>query len=221
MKGSDLIKMVDMFCGTKSMSNVFELRGHDVLTIDWDEQHDPDICDNVLNLSANDILGFCGWDSIDYIHMSPDCTTYSIAAISHHRNLDKSPKTEKAKLADDVRKHIINIIGELSPSYYTIENPVGLMRKMPELIKLAKLNYHATVSYCQYGDKRKKPTDIWHNIPTLQLKPPCKNGASCHESAPRGSKTGTQGLKGSVDRSKIPDQLCIDVCIAVENALKQ
>jgi hypothetical protein len=36
----------------------------------------------------------------------------------------------------------------------------------------------------------------------------CKNGDKCHESAPRGSKTGTQGLKGSVERSVIPKELC-------------
>ena len=29
-----------------------------------------------------------------------------------------------------------------------------------------------------------------------------------NESAPRGSKTGTQGLKGAYERSKVPYQLC-------------
>ena len=65
-----------------------------------------------------------------------------------------------------------------------------------------------TVTYCQYGDSRMKPTDIWTNHPEPNFKPMCKNGASCHESAPRGSKTGTQGLKGSKERSVIPEQLC-------------
>jgi hypothetical protein len=32
-----------------------------------------------------------------------------------------------------------------------------------------------------------------------------------HEAAPRGSRTGTQGLKGNYDRSKIPQQLCEDI----------
>ena len=37
----------------------------------------------------------------------------------------------------------------------------------------------------------------------------------CHERAPRGSKTGTQGLKGSKERSVIPERLCehiVDIC---------
>jgi hypothetical protein len=43
----------------------------------------------------------------------------------------------------------------------------------------------------------------------------CKNGDSCHVSAPRGAKTGTQGLKGSKERSVIPAALCahiVDIC---------
>ena len=32
----------------------------------------------------------------------------------------------------------------------------------------------------------------------------CKNGQPCHEAAPRGSRTGTQGLKNNYERSKIP-----------------
>lgn len=43
----------------------------------------------------------------------------------------------------------------------------------------------------------------------------CKNGYPCHVSAPRGSRTGTQGLKGAKERSVIPQKLCehiVDIC---------
>ena len=72
-----------------------------------------------------------------------------------------------------------------------------------------------TVTYCQYGDTRMKPTDIFTNHPNPNFKPPCKKGDSCHVSAPRGSKTGTQGLKNAIERSKIPQKLCehiVDIC---------
>ncbi|WP_270242251.1 hypothetical protein [Collinsella tanakaei] len=85
------------------------------------------------------------------------------------------------------------------------------MRKMPWMQDLPRY----TVTYCQYGDKRQKPTDIWTNHPDPQFKPPCKPGAPCHEPAPRGSRTGTQGIKASLDRSRIPSQLCehiADIC---------
>ena len=70
-----------------------------------------------------------------------------------------------------------------------------------------------TVWYCTYGDKRAKPTDIWTNIDQWKPKPVCHNGnKNCHhEPAPRGSRTGTQGLKSSYEKSKVPEQLCEDI----------
>ncbi len=57
-------------------------------------------------------------------------------------------------------------------------------------------------------ERRMKPTDIWTNHPNPSFIPPCKNGDKCHVSAPRGSKTGTQGINGARDRSVIPNLLC-------------
>lgn len=72
-----------------------------------------------------------------------------------------------------------------------------------------------TVTYCQHGDTRMKPTDIWTNHPDPEFKPPCHNGDPCHTPAPRGAKTGTQGLSGSRERSIIPAALCehiVEIC---------
>ena len=66
-----------------------------------------------------------------------------------------------------------------------------------------------SVSYCLYGAKNMKPTDLWNNF-GFQGKI-CKNGDGCHESAPRGSRTGTQGEKSSEYRGIIPEQLCLEV----------
>ena len=63
--------------------------------------------------------------------------------------------------------------------------------------------------------RRMKPTDIWTNHPDPKFKPACKNGAPCHVPAPRGSQTGTQGIKGARDRSLIPEELCdhiVEIC---------
>ena len=60
-----------------------------------------------------------------------------------------------------------------------------------------------------------KPTDIWTNYPDPNFKKPCKNGDKCHEPAPRGSATGTQGIKGARERAVIPEQLCdyiVEIC---------
>lgn len=89
-----------------------------------------------------------------------------------------------------------------------IENPRGVLRKL-DIVK--NLPIRNSVTYCQYGDERMKPTDIWTNNINWKPKPMCKNGMSCHVSAPRGSKTGTQGIKGAYNRSKIPARLCKEI----------
>lgn len=144
----------------------------------------------------------------DVIWASPDCTTYSIAAISHHRikegDGNLAPKSEKARISDEVLKHTLWLIEKLKPKYWFIENPRGGLRKMNFMQGLPRY----TVTYCQYGDERMKPTDIWTNHPNPKFKPMCKNGNPCHTPAPRGSKTGTQGLKNKIERARIPRELC-------------
>lgn len=90
------------------------------------------------------------------------------------------------------------------------------MRKMDFMHGLERY----TVTYCQYGDDRMKPTDIWTNHPDPRFKPMCKNGDPCHTAAPRGAKTGTQGRSGSVDRSRIPDALCDHIVTICEEHLE-
>ena len=209
------MKVLELFAGTRSIGKVFEQRGHDVFSVEWDRDFENiDLYAYIGNVTAEEILAKFGCP--DVIWASPDCTTYSIAAISTHRrknpetgNLD--PVTDYAKFCDAVNRHVIDLIHELRPAVYFIENPRGGLRKMDFMQDLPRY----TVTYCQYGDRRMKPTDIWTNHPAPKFKPMCKNGDPCHECAPRGSKTGTQGLKGSRERSVIPAQLCehiADIC---------
>lgn len=67
--------------------------------------------------------------------------------------------------------------------------------------------------------ERMKPTDIWTNHPNPSFKPMCKNGDSCHVAAPRGSRTGTQGLKNAKERGVIPQQLCEHICDICEETI--
>lgn len=210
------MKVLELFCGTKSISNAFKERGHEVFTVDWEKSFSPTLCADIGNLTAEQIKEMCGGVP-DVIWASPDCTTFSIAAISHHRTRSADgvllPKSDYAKKCDEIDKNVIALITELKPKYWFIENPRGGMRKASFMRNLNK--YRHTVTYCQYGDFRMKPTDIWTNHPAPNFKPPCKNGDPCHEHAPRGSKTGTQGIAGAKDRSRIPKELCehiVDIC---------
>ena len=209
------MKVLELFAGTRSVGKAFEKRGHKVFSVEWNKDFENiDLYEDISNITAEDIINKFGYP--DVIWASPDCTTFSIAAISHHRcknletgNLD--PVSDYAKFCDKVDQHVLDLIRKLNPKYYFIENPRGGMRKMTWKQDLPRY----TVTYCQYGDKRMKPTDIWTNHPNPKFKPPCHNGDKCHDPAPRGSKTGTQGLKGSIERSCIPNQLCehiVDIC---------
>ena len=65
-----------------------------------------------------------------------------------------------------------------------------------------------TVTYCQYQDSKNETDRPMEQLRKSYFLPMCKNGDSCHISAPRGSATGTQGLKNARERSKIPKKLC-------------
>ena len=208
-------KMLDLFCGTKSMAKAFEKAGWETYTVDWEESFEPTLCCDVNTLTVEKIIELCGGVP-DFVHMSPDCTSYSVAAIFHHRKQNKATgeleaATEYAEFCDKTNAYIIDlIVNKLRPKYYTIENPRAGMRKMSFVKDLPRY----TTTYCQWGDTRMKPTDIWTNIPNPNF-PCCKNGDKCHEAAPRGSQTGTQGIKGAKDRSRIPDALCdyiVELC---------
>lgn len=208
------MKILELFAGTRSIGKAFEAAGHEVFSIEWDEKFDNiNWHTDIGSITKEDIIERFG--NVDVIWASPDCTSYSIAAISHHRIKEEdgnlAPKSEYAKFCDNVNKNVLKLIKDLNPKYYFIENPRGGMRKMNFMKDLNRY----TVTYCQYGDNRMKPTDIWTNHPNPNFKPMCKNGDPCHEAAPRGSKTGTQGLKNAKERSVIPSELCnhiVSIC---------
>ena len=108
----------------------------------------------------------------------------------------------------------IKWISEVKPKIWFIENPRGVLRKVidPIFKKYGIDDYKRfTITYCQYGDTRMKPTDIWTNCKTWIPKPPCKNGDKCHIPAPRGFNSGTQGLRSAIERGKIPPALFYEI----------
>tara|TARA_R110002167_G_scaffold297167_1_gene501530 strand:+ start:466 stop:1107 length:642 start_codon:yes stop_codon:yes gene_type:complete len=207
------MKILELFAGSCSFSNVAKEYGHETFTVDngtdfmtLNHYTKIDLVQDILELDVDDIPF-----QPDIIWASPPCTTFSIASCGHHWNApddkgNREPKTVKAEIGLTLLEKTIWIMNELQPKYYFIENPRGLMRKMDAVQYLTR----HTVTYCRYGDKRMKPTDIWTNAPwTPRLM--CKNGMPCHEAAPRGSSTGTQGLESAYERSKIPYELCKEI----------
>ena len=203
------MKLLELFAGSRSVGKVAEKFGIEVFSVDINEYKNIDYITDILEFD---------YSKVPYrpniIWASPPCTYFSVASIGHHWNEDHTPKTKEAILGMQILNKTLEIIEHYKPDFYFIENPVGKMRR-----KIKGIN-RTTVTYCSYGDNRMKPTDIWSNhiydmfnTKGWRPKPQCYAGnTKCHhEEAPRGSKTGTQGLKNNYERSKIPEQLIVEI----------
>ena len=216
------MKILELFAGSRSFSKVAEELGHEVYTTDAEPFEK---IDQVCHINLFDELQmFDEFGKPDVIWASPPCTTFSVASIGHHwkgGNKAYIPKTKRAEEGIWLVDYTIWLIHFIKPKYFYIENPRGLLRKLPVITENRFMPQHArhTVWYCQYYNsekdtiKRAKPTDIWTNDMNWKPRPVCKNGnPNCdHEKAPRGSKTGTQGLKNNYERSKVPYELCKEI----------
>ena len=204
------MKILELFSGTESFSKVARARGHETFTVDNNPKFKPDLCKDILDVNSEDIPF-----KPDVIWASPPCTTFSIASVFAHWE-NHQPKSNRCKEAMKIIAKTLELIILLRPKFYFIENPMCMTRTLPILDRLQR----AKVTYCQYGDKRMKPTDIWTNCDEwIPLAKSCKNRSPCHESAPRGSKTGTQGLKGNMERSVIPEKLCLEILKCCEEKI--
>lgn len=201
----------DFFAGTGSATKPFRDQGHKVIKVELNPLFEAEERD-ILKLSANELIAKYGRP--DFIWASPPCQSFSVASIGRHWTIDKKPKTETARLAIELVGHTLKLINELNPYMgWLMENPRGMLRKQPIMKDLPR----KTITYCQYGDNRMKPTDLWGYLDKWVGRPPCKNGDNCHQRAPRGSTTGTQGIKGAKNRSMIPYELGKELLNAISS----
>ena len=205
----------DFFSGTGSSTQAFKDAAHTVIIFELDESFEATENVDIFLLSADYLLAQYGRP--DFVWASPPCTAFSVASMGHHWGggfRTYEPKTEAAKMSQELVAHTLALIKELNPSKgWLMENPRGMLRKLPVVEGYPR----RTVTYCTYGDSRMKPTDLWGTVEGWTHREPCKNGQGCHEAAPRGSKTGTQGLKGAKQRSMIPYQLGKEILDAIES----
>lgn len=208
------MKLLECFAGSRSFGSVAEELGYEVFSVDIEPFYKINLVKDMEFVAESDIPFVP-----DIGVFMPPCTSYSIAAISHHRRGQKAV-SEFAEKSDRVLLNTLKLIRYyelVNPDFkWYLENPVGMLHKMDYMKGVER----AKIYYCRYGDIRMKPTYIFtNNIRTMynpegwQPRKKCWNGnKKCHhEPAPRGSKTGTQGLPNDFERSKNPRELCLEI----------
>lgn len=188
------LRIVELFAGLEGWSSAAR-PGDRVVTTDIEAVFENTITANVLDPDLGGHLkALCG-GTVDVLLASPPCEAFSVMQIGTNwtgPNDDPPhmPKTAHAELALRLVARTRELIEELEPAFYVIENPRAKLRALPILADFER----RTVTYCKLGETTQKPTDLWGGFPkSLELPAPCKAGDPCHVSAPRGSRTGIQG----------------------------
>lgn len=206
------MRILDLFSGLNGWTA--PSRYDEVLRIDNDKRFEADAYIDINDI--DDVIAAWnarfGDEPPDIILASPPCNSFSTMTMGRmwtHEGLPKHP------LAVEGQRNVLStlkIIAILRPQFWIIENPRARLRSLDLLSGVSR----RTVTQCQYGTKRMKPTDLWGVFPEgLELRPLCKNGDDCHVRAPRGSTSGTQGMD-RYESARIPYDLAKDILTAAD-----
>ena len=162
-------KLLEIFCGTKSVGKVFEKNDWEVISIDIEEKWKPTICSDILD-----------WDYktfdknyFNHIHFSPPCIYMSQIQQSWYGRckgtgenkylFTKDIHIQQLEESDKILYKIKEIIEYFNNITFTIENPYHT--KFNNITKRNILNYpFEIVDYCMYDYPIKKPTVFFNNF---------------------------------------------------------
>jgi len=211
---SETKTMVEFFAGSSVLADEFKAKGYEVYTVDNNPKLKPSLVADILNFNINMLPE--KFRNPDVAFFGVPCTKFSVAGRSSNF-INHIPQNVDSCIALALVYKSLDLIKELKPKNWFIENPMGYLRTFDCMKKLIRKE----VWYCQYNDIRAKPTDFWTNRGDWITKT-CFNGnrACQHEPAPRGSKTGTQGCSNAYERGIYPKLLCEDIVNLCEGTLK-
>ncbi len=201
-------KLLEIFCGTKSISKIFEKNGWETYTVDIESKYNPTECINILDFDYKKF----DKQYFNHIHFSPDCrymsqnqqTWYNrYKGYGENRYLfTKEIHNQKLDDSDKLLHKVNEIINYFENNTFTIENPYH--NKFNSIINRNILNYpYEIVDYCMYNHPIKKPTVFINNF-NLKLKR-CDKSHTHIEWKKFSSKSKLDS------RYKIPEELCIEI----------
>jgi len=154
---------LEMFSGSKTISKAFENVGFEVYNIDYEEEYEPTLCADIMEISYEDIELHIG-SMPDVIWASPDCTKFSFASgeKNEFRKSNTKPLSREARRAIFLVKQTLLHIKLLNPTYWFLENPLhGALKNMDFMKEYS----YVDVAYCRYGSLNQKATRIWGKFP--------------------------------------------------------
>jgi hypothetical protein len=197
-----VLRVLDLFSGTGSITKAFRNSGHEVISLDADPRGAPSICQNILDWNFKTLPR----GHFDLCWASCPCEQYSVA-----RSNASTPRD--LLNADSLVLRTQEIIDWFRPAQWFVENPSGSQLwsrfKWPRLVK---------TSYCAYGFPYRKHTTLATNT-AICLRPPCAGAGVCEQMLGTRHREHAQKGGGGVDGRyhttdelhRIPEGLCMDV----------
>lgn len=179
MNSKPKLKILELFCGTKSISKALhKLLGNkvEIISLDIESKYKPTICTDIMTWDYKSAfpVGY-----FDFVWASPPCTFYSQGK---HMLRDKSNLEANRKESDKIVQRVLDIIQYYSPRSFLVENPATGDLKNRKVIQGIP---HTDACYCRYGYVYSKRTRFWGSanlINQLNLKVCCKSDHCQHSS---------------------------------------
>jgi site-specific DNA-cytosine methylase len=196
------MKLLELFSGTKSVSNAVGSQFNEIISVDILNKYNPTFVCNILE-----------WDYKQYpegyfdaIWASPPCTEYSII-------LNSRPERKRnIEFANSIVQRTLEIIQYFKPNKWFIENPqTGLLKNQSFMKNIPFYD----IDYCMYSDfGYRKRTRIWTNKNTFNAKlcnKQCGNMiGNTHKYSTGNSYMGLK-TKHQKDLYRIPEKLIQDL----------
>lgn len=158
------MNVVELFSGSGTFTDIFKSAGHNTFSIDLRKRKgvcEPDLRKDIMQLTSQDIP----FNKCHVLWASPPCDVWSYASNDFHWDEFGYPKTIKCLKHIQLLNKCLELIEQISPEYYFIENPRGRMRKSP-MIKQFLSRTSGSIKSCtlsSYGFPTTKPTNIFTN----------------------------------------------------------
>ena len=192
-------RLLELFCGTKSIGRAFQAAGWEVVSLDIVSKFEPTI---LCDIRSWDYTQFPP-GHFDMVWASPVCTEYSRALTMRPRRLEEG---------DALVLRALEIMAHFDPLMWVIENPAtGLLKTRPFMERLPWVD----VTYCKYGTPYRKQTRLWTN---MRWRPSREDGRHL-----RGAQGGPRLMGGLREKVRgqsrellysIPTALCEEIASA-------